>query len=110
MVRFVSSTYLSAAFTSAIFIGCTTNNETSVSDAFSMNLFDRFARVTKSNVNTIINRFESPEKIMTQAVVDMQVRNSCSGLQLIMLYTLYNLPPYPNDIFESHSVSVFGLD
>jgi 3-polyprenyl-4-hydroxybenzoate decarboxylase len=73
MVQLVSSSYLSVAFSTAVFVACTTNNDASVSDAFSTNLFDRVARVTKSNVNNIINRFESPEKIMSQAVLDMQV-------------------------------------
>ncbi|KAM7497649.1 hypothetical protein LguiA_022063 [Lonicera macranthoides] len=36
-----------------------------------MNLFDRFARVIKSYANAIISSFEDPEKILEQAVVDM---------------------------------------
>lgn len=31
-----------------------------------MNLFDRFARVAKSNLNNILQNLEDPEKIMTQ--------------------------------------------
>jgi phage shock protein A len=41
-----------------------------------MNLFDRFVRVAKSNVNNILKNLEDPEKIMNQAVEDMQVRSS----------------------------------
>lgn len=37
-----------------------------------MNLFDRFKRVAKSNLNELVNRMEDPEKIMTQAVTDLQ--------------------------------------
>ena len=37
-----------------------------------MNLFDRFARVAKSNLNNILQNLEDPEKIMNQAVEDMQ--------------------------------------
>jgi len=37
-----------------------------------MNLFDRFARVAKSNLNNIANKLEDPEKIMEQAVEEMQ--------------------------------------
>merc|ERR1719469_417525 len=37
-----------------------------------MNLFDRFSRVAKSNLNNILKTLEDPEKIMTQAVEDMQ--------------------------------------
>jgi hypothetical protein len=43
----------------------------------SMNLFDRFSRVAKSNINSILKNLEDPEKIMNQALEDMQV--SCSG-------------------------------
>jgi PspA/IM30 family len=39
-----------------------------------MNLFDRFSRVAKSNLNNILQSLEDPEKIMTQALEDMQVR------------------------------------
>lgn len=37
-----------------------------------MNLFDRFSRVAKSNLNNIVKKLEDPEKIMNQAVEDMQ--------------------------------------
>ncbi|XP_062007364.1 membrane-associated 30 kDa protein, chloroplastic-like isoform X2 [Rosa rugosa] len=36
-----------------------------------MNLFDRFARVLKSYANAIISSFEDPEKILEQAVLEM---------------------------------------
>ncbi|XP_027354631.1 membrane-associated 30 kDa protein, chloroplastic isoform X1 [Abrus precatorius] len=36
-----------------------------------MNLFDRFARVVKSYANAIISSFEDPEKILEQAVLEM---------------------------------------
>ncbi|GMI04170.1 hypothetical protein TrLO_g9539 [Triparma laevis f. longispina] len=36
------------------------------------NLFDRFARVAKSNLNNIAKKLEDPEKIMSQALEDMQ--------------------------------------
>ena len=39
-----------------------------------MNLFDRFARVAKSNLNDLANKLEDPEKIMDQAIEEMQVR------------------------------------
>lgn len=42
------------------------------STALSMNLFDRFQRVAKSNLNNILKGLEDPEKIMTQALEDMQ--------------------------------------
>lgn len=37
-----------------------------------MNLFDRFSRVAKSNLNNVLKNIEDPEKIMNQAVEDMQ--------------------------------------
>ena len=45
----------------------------SSSTALQMNLFDRFTRVAKSNINNILKNLEDPEKIMNQAVEDMQV-------------------------------------
>jgi phage shock protein A len=36
------------------------------------NFFDRFARVAKANVNNLLTQFEDPEKVMTQALDDMQ--------------------------------------
>jgi hypothetical protein len=45
----------------------------SSSSALQMNLFDRFTRVAKSNLNNILKNLEDPEKIMNQAVEDMQV-------------------------------------
>mmetsp|Transcript_9111 Transcript_9111/g.14030 ORF Transcript_9111/g.14030 Transcript_9111/m.14030 type:complete len:315 (-) Transcript_9111:253-1197(-) len=38
----------------------------------SMNLFDRFTRVAKSNINNVLKNLEDPEKIMGQALEDMQ--------------------------------------
>ena len=40
------------------------------------NLFDRFTRVAKANANNILNKLEDPEKVMEQAINDMQVRFS----------------------------------
>lgn len=37
-----------------------------------MNLFDRFTRVAKSNLNNIVKSLEDPEKVMNQAVEEMQ--------------------------------------
>lgn len=37
-----------------------------------MNLFDRFSRVAKGSLNEILKKVEDPEKIMNQAVEDMQ--------------------------------------
>lgn len=42
------------------------------STALSMNLFDRFQRVAKANLNNILQNLEDPEKIMSQALEDMQ--------------------------------------
>src|SRR5688500_7063134 len=45
----------------------------SPSTALQMNLFDRFTRVAKSNINNVLKNLEDPEKIMSQALEDMQV-------------------------------------
>ena len=45
-----------------------------------MNLFDRFTRVVKSNANEILKNLEDPEKIMNQALEDMQVRSQLGGM------------------------------
>lgn len=37
-----------------------------------MNLFDRFSRVAKANLNNVLQRWEDPEKVLSQAVEDMQ--------------------------------------
>ena len=47
----------------------TTNN----GSALHMNLFDRFSRVAKANLNNALKSLEDPEKILNQAVEDMQV-------------------------------------
>ena len=45
------------------------------STALQMNLFDRFSRVAKANLNSVLQSLEDPEKIMSQALEDMQVSN-----------------------------------
>ena len=56
-----------------------------------MNLFDRFQRVAKANINNVLKSLEDPEKIMSQALEDMQVsindQYMTSSLQFI--FTLY---------------------
>ena len=37
-----------------------------------MGLLDRFSRLVRSNVNSLVNGAEDPEKVLQQAVVDMQ--------------------------------------
>lgn len=36
------------------------------------NFIDRFLRVARGNLNSVVSRFEDPEKVMDQALVDMQ--------------------------------------
>ncbi len=43
------------------------------SSSLNMNLFDRFQRVAKSNINNVLKSMEDPEKMLNQAVEDMQV-------------------------------------
>jgi phage shock protein A len=37
-----------------------------------MGLFDRLSRVVRSNLNDMVSKAEDPEKILEQAVIDMQ--------------------------------------
>ncbi|KAJ8611391.1 hypothetical protein CTAYLR_006509 [Chrysophaeum taylorii] len=37
-----------------------------------MNLFDRFTRVAKANLNNVLQKWEDPEKVLNQAVEEMQ--------------------------------------
>jgi len=37
-----------------------------------LNLVDRFLRVARGNANSVLSRFEDPEKVMDQALLDMQ--------------------------------------
>eukprot|EP00591_Stephanopyxis_turris_P004976 CAMPEP_0195514498 /NCGR_PEP_ID=MMETSP0794_2-20130614/5864_1 /TAXON_ID=515487 /ORGANISM="Stephanopyxis turris, Strain CCMP 815" /LENGTH=314 /DNA_ID=CAMNT_0040642753 /DNA_START=46 /DNA_END=990 /DNA_ORIENTATION=- len=78
-----SSSFTTSAFTpSSTFVRktvgksyqCANNNvaRTYGGSALSMNLFDRFSRVAKSNLNNVLKNLEDPEKIMSQAVEDMQ--------------------------------------
>jgi hypothetical protein len=52
---------------------CLSSSPSCRSTALSMNLFDRFQRVAKANLNNVLQSLEDPEKIMTQALEDMQV-------------------------------------
>ena len=45
-----------------------------------MNLFDRFQRVAKGTLNDVLKNLEDPEKIMNQALEDMQVRRLFSKI------------------------------
>ena len=47
-------------------------NFESRSSSLQMNISDRFARVVKSNVNNITDSLEDPDKVLDQAVADMQ--------------------------------------
>eukprot|EP00977_Amphora_coffeiformis_P010265 scaffold2383_cov161-Amphora_coffeaeformis.AAC.21 len=87
MVRFTLATTLALAATTpalaftvvpsqkSAFVGtqvATPGFTSSSSTALHMNLFDRFSRVAKSNLNNVLKNLEDPEKIMTQALEDMQ--------------------------------------
>ena len=54
-----------------------------------MNLFDRFQRVAKANLNNVLKSLEDPEKIMTQALEDMQV--SFCAQDYLYLYWIRNV-------------------
>jgi len=67
----------SSSFTPQISVLCapcigSQRSGTSQGTGLSMNLFDRFSRVAKSNINNVLKGLEDPEKIMEQALEDMQ--------------------------------------
>jgi len=47
-------------------------SQTNNGSILQMNLFDRFSRVAKANLNNVVKSLEDPEKILNQAVEDMQ--------------------------------------
>mmetsp|Transcript_17666 Transcript_17666/g.25794 ORF Transcript_17666/g.25794 Transcript_17666/m.25794 type:complete len:314 (-) Transcript_17666:192-1133(-) len=53
-------------------IAASSRRSSSSSSSLSMNLFDRFSRVAKANLNQALQKMEDPEKILNQAVDDMQ--------------------------------------
>jgi hypothetical protein len=62
------------------------------STMLSMNLFDRFSRVAKSNLNNILQNLEDPEKIMSQGRVlhgaDIDIRMQISNAPFISVWCL----------------------
>ena len=50
--------------------------DSSTTLAMQGNFFERFYRVFNANANKIISTLEDPEKVITQAVDDMQVSSS----------------------------------
>ena len=40
--------------------------------ALQMNFFDRFKRVAEANINNVLGKLEDPEKVLNQAVEDLQ--------------------------------------
>jgi hypothetical protein len=55
-----------------------------------MNLFDRFTRVAKSNINNVLKSLEDPEKIMNQALEDMQVSHRSAYVHVCLEYDTMN--------------------
>ena len=54
-------------------LGTTTSTSLSMMGGGNGNLFDRFSRVIRSNMNKFVASIENPEKVIVQAVDDMQV-------------------------------------
>jgi phage shock protein A len=89
MVRFSLAAVLTLAATASAFTSPTTSSRTAfigtqlstpafTTTALQMNLFDRFQRVAKANIDSVLKGMEDPEKIMNQALEDMQVGHSGS--------------------------------
>ena len=56
-----------------------------------MNLFDRFQRVAKANINNVLKSLEDPEKIMSQALEDMQVSINDQYYDIIVAFFIYSV-------------------
>ena len=71
-----------------------------------MNLFDRFARVAKSNLNELANKLEDPEKIMDQAIEEMQVSlfRRMQNPSLIVSFSIYAVSKLVDLSFPSLSL------
>jgi len=67
-----SLAFTTTTTTSTINYATSCRTKTSSNVVLHMNLFDRFSRVAKSNLNNLANKLEDPEKIMDQALEEMQ--------------------------------------
>ena len=56
-----------------------------------MNLFDRFQRVAKANINNVLKSLEDPEKIMSQALEDMQVSINDQYYDISVAFFIYSI-------------------
>ena len=61
-------------------------SQTNNGSMLQMNLFDRFSRVAKANLNNVVKSLEDPEKILNQAVEDMQVSGSLLDERFFIIY------------------------
>lgn len=62
----------SAAFHPSIMAGTRGTTMGTPRAVVSMNMIERFGRLVKSNANQLLGKMEDPEKVLEQAVVDMQ--------------------------------------
>jgi hypothetical protein len=75
-----------------------------------MNLFDRFTRVVNSNLNNILKSLEDPEKIMNQALEDMQVNKYMHFIIFVVLllfdmrYSMFFLSSYGTKMIPNSRV------
>jgi len=76
MMLLASSNYSALAFAPATMGSSFLQTRNAVpkfsSTIMQMNLFDRFSRVAKANLNNVLKNMEDPEKILNQAMEDMQ--------------------------------------
>ena len=75
-----------------------------------MNIFERFSRVAKANVNELLNKMEDPEKVMNQAVEDLQkdlvkIRQSYAEVMATQKRTAAAMTSPPSIFARSHSLS-----
>jgi len=95
MMLLASSNYSALAFAPATMGSSFLQTRNAVpkfsSTIMQMNLFDRFSRVAKANLNNVLKNMEDPEKILNQAMEDMQVGDICRNiLHLTDALTLFS--------------------
>jgi hypothetical protein len=95
-----SAAFCPSSIGSSAFVPVRTHHRATSTSALQMNLFDRFSRVARSNLNNILKNLEDPEKLLNQAVEDMQVRCSVTVLYFVspIVFIIF-VQPYLTRLF-----------
>ena len=68
----VYAVFFISSYSNAFFAPSSNRHRSVKFSPVNMNMFDRFVRVVSSNVNNVLSNLEEPEKVLDQAVTDMQ--------------------------------------